>query len=195
MSNILSVSVGKSLRSQPTATRPAYALNPIGTTIPRSDLRLSSKPTTFGTICLRKDSSRVESWACSQSKNCLVARPRVTSFVAPPVVSSKRAKAKSKHNDSARMSASPAAIVRGSIPIHPAGMVESATKSRSAARSRRFSSAITLSVLGSRRSEPIFSLAVQGGTGLEEQRTRSPAAPRRQSRRGEPATCPSSSWR
>src|SRR6516165_3076508 len=77
-------------------------------------------------------------------------------------------------------------------PIHPAGMVESTTKSRSAARSRRFSSGIN--VLELSHSQRIFFLAIQGGTALAEQRTGFPEAPLRQSPRGEPATCRSPRW-
>src|SRR5207244_7990554 len=73
---------------------------------------------------------------CSECGNAFHASPRVTSTAAPPLGSHRRTNAKSRCNDPTSTSASPAATADGSLPTHAAGIVESATRSLSAVRSR-----------------------------------------------------------
>ena len=56
-----------------------------------------------------------------------------------PLGSHKRTKAKSRCSELTSTSASPPAIAVGSLPTHTAGTTDSATRSRSALRSRRAS--------------------------------------------------------
>src|SRR5229473_1621976 len=131
-----SISVGKSVRSHAAATRPPSALTPMGTTRPRHG---SAPSPTSGMISLRDNRPAAARFPCSHSGNAFHASPRVTSTAAPPVGSHKRTNAKSRNNDPTSTSARPVAISAGPLPSHATGMVETATRSLSAVRSRKIS--------------------------------------------------------
>src|SRR5229473_7808447 len=108
----------------------------MGTTRPRH--RCAPSPAS-GMISLRDNRPKEARCLSSHSGKAFHALPRVRSTAPPPVGSHKRTKTKSRHNDPINTSATPAAISGGSLPSHASGMVETATRSLSAVRSRKIS--------------------------------------------------------
>src|SRR5882724_9066741 len=116
----------------------------MGMTIPRHG---PAPPPTSGMISLRENWPTAARWRSSHSGNAFHVLPRVTSTAAPPLGSHKRTKAKSRCKDPTSTSASSAAMAGGPLPTHATGMVESATSSLSAVRSRRTSAGGSMAIL------------------------------------------------